>query len=122
MTLTDENIEKELQITRNVYKQTQSLIDGMPTEGEGRRMQIKDMAEAVGLAVGMQPKEVLHMVNRYAHNAIGGYVTRGKKGGFIKGIKPLKVDKVATIQPTDSTMDVSDGIDSADEIDSEIES
>lgn len=115
MTLTDENIEKELEITRNVYKQTQSLIDGMPTEGEGKRMQIKDMAEAVGLAVGMQPKEVLHMVNRYAHNAIGGYVTRGKKGGFIKGVKPLKVDKVATIQPVDSTLNV----DAADETDSE---
>lgn len=122
MTLTDENIEKELEITRNVYKQTQSLIDGMPTEGDGRRMQIKDMAEAVGLAVGMQPKDVLHMVNRYAHNAIGGYVTRGKKGGFIKGIKPLKVDKAATIQPTDSAVDIASTADVSDEIDSEIES
>lgn len=119
MTLTDENIEKETEITRNVYKQTQSLIDGMPTEGEGKRMQIKDMAEAVGLAVGMQPKDVLHMVNRYAHNAVGGYVTRGKKGGFIKGVKPVKVEKVATIQPTDSTIDVSD---ESEENDSDIES
>lgn len=107
---TEENIKAQTQIVDNVYRQTQAVIDAMPTEGEGKRMQIKDMAEAVGIAVGMAPKDVLHMVNRYAHNSIGGYVTRGKKGGYIKGIKPVKVEKTATITApaSDSNSDSSD--------------
>lgn len=112
--MSDQNIKKELEIVENVYKQTQALIDGMPTDGEGKRMQIKDMAETVGIAVGLAPKDVLHMVNRYAHNAVGGYVTRGKKGGFIKGTKPVKI--VAVTVSDDSSVDVSD---EATEVDSE---
>lgn len=109
--MSNDNIKKELEIVGNVYKQTQAVIDGMPSDGEGKRMQIKDMAEAVGLAVGMAPKDILHMVNRYAHGdekAIGGYVTRGKRGGFIKGIKPLKTVKAPAIQASDSSISISD--------------
>lgn len=105
--MTSANIEKELKIVENVYKQTQAVIDGMPSDGEGKRMQIKDMAETVGVALGMVPKDILHMVNRYVHNAVGGYVTRGKKGGFIKGVKPLKVDKPSVLK-NDSSTDVND--------------
>lgn len=108
MTDKNENIEKETQIVNTIYKQTQALIDGMPAEGEGKRMQIKDMAEAVGVAVGMAPKDVLHIVNRYAHNAVGGYVTRGKKGGFIKGERPLKVEKGNATSPADAEDSESD--------------
>lgn len=101
-----ENIEKETALVHNVYKQTQAVIDGMPVEGDGSRMQIKDMAEAVAVTVGLESKEILHMVNRYAHNSIGGYVTRGKKGGYKKGVKPVKVAVVvpAVAVATDATV------------------
>lgn len=102
MSNTEDNIKKELQITENIYRQTQSVIDDLASGGEGKRMEIKNMADVVGLAVGMAPKDVLHMVNRYAHNAIGGYVRRGKKGGFITGSRPVKVEKTLKIDSTDS--------------------
>ena len=88
--LSADNVERETQFSKTIYTQTQAIIDAMPTDGDGRRMQIKEMAEAVGLAIGEEPKEVLFFVNRYAHHAVGGYVTRGKKGGFIKGVRPVK--------------------------------
>ncbi len=118
---TEENIKKELQVTENIYRATQAVIDAMPLEGESRRMQIKDMAEAVGVAVGMAPKDVLHMVNRYAHNSVGGYVTRGKKGGYIKGVKPVKVDKPASLKVDSSVSVATDSVDDsdADDLDNE---
>jgi hypothetical protein len=107
------DITKEVELVESVYTQTQALIDGMPTDGDGKRMQIKDMAEAVAVSVGMEPKDVLHMVNRYAHNTSSGYVTRGKKGGFIKGTRPLKAAPVPS-QAVDSSTSIVDVDDAAD--------
>jgi hypothetical protein len=110
------DIKREVELVESVYTQTQALIDGMPSDGEGRRMQIKDMAEAVASAVAMEPKDILHMVNRYAHNTASGYVTRGKKGGFIKGVKPIKaapssspsIDSSANVADLDDTSDAAE--------------
>ena len=75
---------------------------------DGQRVQIKDLAQTVGLAVSKSPKEVLGFVNYFAHKTKIAYVTRGKNGGVIKGTKPVKTDKVkkakkvATVAPASS--------------------
>ena len=102
---TEENIKQQIAIVEQIYRETQAVIDGMPTEGDGRRMEVGAMAELVSAAVGMAPKDVLHMVNRYAHNNLNGYVTRGKKGGFIKGVKPVKVEKTSDVQAINALVD-----------------
>ena len=105
------NKEKLLEKIDNVFKQTQVVIDGIAL---GNRMQLKEMAEAVSVALGIEPKVIAHYVSDYAHNCDDGYVTRGKKGGFIKGVKPLKTPKPAVVAaPSSSVLDSSD--DSSDE-------
>lgn len=101
------NIEKLLEKIDNVFKQTQIVINGIAT---GNRMQLKDMAEAVSITLGIEPKVIAYYVSDYAHNCDDGYVTRGKKGGFIKGVKPLKTPK-----PTVPSAPSSPVLDSPDE-------
>ncbi len=93
--------KKELLLKKidNIFIQTQMVIDGIAL---GNRMQLKEMAEAVSAAMGLDAKSVALYVSDYAHNAEGGYVTRGKKGGFIKGVKPVKILK-PTVAPVPST-------------------
>lgn len=88
----------------NIFIQTQMVIDGI---AQGNRMQLKEMAEAVSAAMGLDAKSIAIYVSDYAHNAEGGYVTRGKKGGFIKGVKPIKILK-PTIAPVPSSTDIDD--------------
>ena len=100
----EQNLKQEIMVVENVYRATQVVIDGMPS-GVNARMEIQQMTEAVGAAVNMSPKDILHMVNRYAHNNLDGYVRRGKKGGYIKGIRPLKIEKTADVQSIDALVD-----------------
>jgi hypothetical protein len=66
---------------------------------DGQRIQIKDLAKDVGLALALDPKKVLGFVNHFAQNNPGTvYVTRGKNGGIIKGVKPVKVVKVKKVK------------------------
>lgn len=88
------NREKLLEKVDNVFKQTQVVIDGIAA---GNRMQLKEMAEAVGIALSIEPKAIAHYVSDYAHNCSDGYVTRGKKGGFIKGARPVKSPKPVVV-------------------------
>lgn len=67
----------------------------LATMADGERVQIKDLAQTVGLAVARSPKEVLSFVNHFAHKTKIAYVTRGKNGGVIKGNKPAKTSKVS---------------------------
>lgn len=93
--LTDADIEKMMFNSRQAYEAAQRVIDSMQL---GQRIQIKDLAKDVGLALAKDPKEVLGFVNHFAHHSSVAYVTRGKKGGIIKGVKPAKVVKVAKVK------------------------
>ena len=72
----------------------------------------KELAQAVGTAVTMEPKQVLGFVNHFAHNTDIAYVTRGKNGGIIRGTKPAKVVKVskkaAKVAAADTSVVVAD--------------
>lgn len=78
----------------SIFDLTQTVVDGMVV---GSRMQLREMAEAVALSMELDPKDVAYYVSAYAHHCEGGYVTRGKKGGFIKGVKVLKISPLPTI-------------------------
>lgn len=78
-----------------------SLIIGAMKEGD--RKQIKDLVIEVAAALNTEAKEVVGFVNHYAHHNTESYVTRGKKGGLIKGTRPVKVVKVKKAKKTDTT-------------------
>lgn len=86
------DIEAMTATARQAFEAAQTIIDGMK---DGERVQIKDLAKDVGLALAQDPKQVLGFVNHFVHNTSAAYVTRGKNGGVIKGTKPAKVVKPA---------------------------
>lgn len=93
-----------METIETVLKAAFTVVDQM---NDGSRMQIKKLAEQVGLAVGMEPKHVLGFVNHFAHHTDIAYVTRGKNGGIIKGVKvvkPAKVSKRTKTVTSDATV------------------
>lgn len=69
---------------------------------DGERKQIKDLVIEVAAVLNTEAKEVIGFVNHYAHHNNDSYVTRGKKGGLIKGSRPVKVVKVKKAKKTDT--------------------
>jgi uncharacterized membrane-anchored protein len=92
MNLNTNEIESMTAFSKQVYEAAQNTIEAMQ---DGERMQIKQLAQVVGLAVAKEPKVVLGFVNYFAHETGLAYVTRGKNGGIIKGTKPVKVVKAS---------------------------
>jgi hypothetical protein len=86
------DIERMTAFSKQVFEAAQHVIESM-TDGE--RIQIKQLAQTVGLALAKDPKDVLGFVNHFAHDTSLAYVTRGKNGGIIKGLKPVKVIKAS---------------------------
>lgn len=76
-----------LETVGRVFEATHQFVDSMSA---GERVQLKELAQTVGLAVAMDPKDVLGFVNYYVHNSDICYVSRGKNGGVIKGVKTAK--------------------------------
>jgi len=100
---TNTDIERMTAFSKRVFEAAQDAIETMQ---DGDRIQIKQLAQSVGLAVAKDPKDVLGFVNHFAHHTSLAYVTRGKNGGVIKGIKPVKVVKAAKKPKDTSVTDV----------------
>ncbi len=83
-----ESMLKEIEVILNA---THEVVSSM---NDGDRMQIQKLAQTVSQTVAMDPKFVLNFVNHYAHTTDVAYVTRGKNGGLVKGVKQAKVVKV----------------------------
>ena len=83
-------VESMLEEISGVLKAVETNIESLSV---GERIQMKDLAAAVGLAVAKDPKYVMNFVNHYVHNTTLAYVTRGKNGGIIRGVRPAKVIK-----------------------------
>ena len=86
------NIKSMLDTVERIFEAAHETVNVM---NDGERMQVKELARVVGLAVAMEPKHVLGFVNHFAHNTDIAFVTRGKNGGIIKGSKPVKVVKAS---------------------------
>lgn len=84
------NIKSMMETVESIFEAAQASIESMSV---GSRIQIKELAQTVALAVAMEPKHVLGFVNHFAHNTEIAYVTRGKNGGIIRGSRPAKTDK-----------------------------
>jgi len=84
---------------QRIFETADSIIEAMNV---GERKQIKELAVDVGTALGMETKKVLGFVNHYAHESDIAYVTRGKKGGIVKGTRPAKVVKVKRVKKVDA--------------------
>jgi len=85
-----EDIERMTAFSKQVFEAAQHAIETMK---DGERIQIKQLAQVVGLAVAKNPKEVLGFINHFVHDTSLAYVTRGKNGGIVKGVKPAKIVK-----------------------------
>lgn len=94
------NVQSMLETVEGIFNAAQTTVEAM---SDGERMQIKELAQAVGLAVAMEPKQVLGFVNYYVHNTDSAYVTRGKNGGIIRGTKQPKQVKVKKVKAAPSS-------------------
>lgn len=90
MSTNNTNIQAMTETAQRCFEAAFSIIEALPV---GERKQIKELAADVGAAVGMDPKRVLGFVNHFAHETDIAFVTRGKKGGIIRGSRPAKVVK-----------------------------
>lgn len=104
----NKNIQSMLETVESIFAAAQGTVEAM---ANGERMQIKELAQAVGLAVAMEPKQVLGFVNHYVHNTDIAYVTRGKNGGIIRGVRQVKVVKAKKVKA--APVVVADSTDSA---------
>jgi len=107
--MSSSNIDRLTETSRAVFEATEAVVADMKDKD---RKQVKDLATAVSSRVGKAPKEILHLVDMFAHDCDNGYVTRGKGGGFIKGVKvvkPAKAVKVEADVVVDSASDESEG-------------
>jgi hypothetical protein len=106
--MSSKDVESITAYSKQVYEAAENAVAAMQ---DGERMQIKQLAQAVGTALSEDPKKVLGLVNLYAHVTSLAYVTRGKNGGIIRGTKPAKVVKASKRQKkvdsavTDSVVD-----------------
>jgi hypothetical protein len=110
--MSTKDVERMIAFSKQVFEAAEHVIETMQ---DGERIQIKQLAQTVGLALAKDPKDVLGFVNHFAHDTSLAYVTRGKNGGIIKGVKPVKVVKVSkkakvadpAVDTTTSTTDAS---------------
>jgi hypothetical protein len=96
------NVKSMTETAQKIFEAAESILEKMSA---GERTQLKDLAVNVGNVVGMEPKRVLGFVNHFAHETNIAYVTRGKKGGLVKGTRPAKVVKVKRVKKVDPATD-----------------
>jgi len=100
------NTQEMSQEIKNTLDATQKIVDGMK---DGDRMQVGVLAKEVSALVGKSPSDVLDFVTYFAHNSKVAYITRGKKGGVVKGTKPApKPVKVKVVVPVAPSVDYSE--------------
>lgn len=107
-TFNDTDMEIELMTTfsRQAFEASQKVVVNMK---DGERIQIKQLAQSVGLAMSKDTKVVLGFVDHFAHHTTLAYVTRGKNGGLVKGTRPVKIAKVSKkAKATDTSVTVVD--------------
>lgn len=86
----NQDIEDMALFARRVWEATQHTLDVME---DGDRIQLGELTQTVGLVMAKDPKKILDLVRHFAHNTKVAYITRGKKGGLIKGARPVKKDE-----------------------------
>ena len=101
MSTNNTDVQDMTETARVVFQAAHEIVAGMT---DGSRKQIKELASEVSTVTGMAPKEVLGFVDHFVHKTQIAYVTRGKKGGLIKGSRPAKVVKPKRVKKDDDTV------------------
>jgi hypothetical protein len=89
----DANIPVMLKDIEEVLQAARTVVEGMQL---GERKQVKELAALVGSIVSKEPKEILNLISIFVHNTNIAYITRGKHGGVVRGVrefKPVKAGK-----------------------------
>lgn len=71
----------------SIFTTINSIVSEM---ADGERYQLKELASMVSDRTGADLENALSFVQYFSHNTDMGYVSRGKKGGFIRGVKQIK--------------------------------
>ncbi len=79
-------------IVNSVFTTINSTISEM---ADGDRHQLKDLSKIISDKTGADMETASAFVDYFSHNTNMGYVSRGKRGGFVKGSKPSKPSKPA---------------------------
>lgn len=97
--MSNAKVQAATETAGQIFEATYTVLAKM---ADGDRIQIKQLAQDVSLLVGLDSKRVLGYVNDFAHQTDIAYVTRGKKGGIIKGTRPAKVVKAKKVKKADT--------------------
>lgn len=84
------NVASMTDTAKRCFEAANALVESMAV---GDRKQLKELVAEVGSAVGLDEKKVLGFVTHFTHETNIAYVTRGKKGGLVRGVRPAKVVK-----------------------------
>lgn|ERR1035437_3633735 len=102
------NVKSMVDVAKSIWTATQDQVNGM---NDGDRVRLEALVLDVSTVVSMDPKDVVSFVHYFVHNSDTAYVTRGKNGGVVKGVKSAKVVKPAKA-PKQATNEASSDTDS----------
>ncbi len=89
------NINEMVENVKAIFTTTDAIVSKMAAK---ERLSVKDIVEKVALVLTVSPKSVQHYVSDFLHDAEGGYVARGKFGGYIRGEKSISAsNKTSTV-------------------------
>lgn len=105
--MSDANIPVIMKDIEEVMQATRTIVEAMQP---GQRKQIKELANEVAATLSQDPKEVLSLISIFAHKTNIAYVTRGKNGGVVRGVKPAKTVKAGKkAKADDQAVNLKDG-------------
>ena len=76
-----------LETMSNIFEASHHAVMSMEL---GDRMKSKELTDIVAAELGADTKHILAFVNHFVHNSDICFVSPGKKGGVIRGVKPVK--------------------------------
>lgn len=84
------NVKSLLSSVEKVFTATQDAFDKMK---DGDRITAVNLAAQISSSLSLSSKDTLELVVFFVHHSDDVYISRGKNGGIIKGVKPVKVAK-----------------------------
>jgi hypothetical protein len=100
--MSNTNIQDIIKDIEQVMEATHTIVETMQV---GERKQLKALTQEVATLVSRDPKKIVGFVNHFAHNTSIAYVSRGKNGGIVRGVREFKVVKASKKSKSSVTTD-----------------